>query len=125
MGRILQVRVSAWTYDEDEVSRAWPLLSSFVWAQTDRWGPPDARHGVLELAGFLPDAIRFGLKDGALKQQAGTACARTGALLEKLREALAGWDPHEANRVSVQLEDSLDNLEQIFAESGEADELSR
>ena len=33
MGRILQIRVSAWTYDEDEVLQAWPKLCALVWSR--------------------------------------------------------------------------------------------
>ncbi len=120
MGKILQIRVSAWTYDDEEVSKAWPLLSEFVWSQTDRWGPTDARHGVLELAEFLPDAIRFGMKNEKLKAAATPACAETAAILGKLRDALAGWDPREANRLSDLLEDSLTRVEQIFEDHGAA-----
>ncbi len=116
MGRILQIRVSAWTYDEDEVSGAWPRLSAFVWGQTERWGSPGMKHGVLELAEFLPDAVQFGMDDAALKSDAAPEVEKAGALLEKLREALAAWEPREANRISTELEDCLDRLEQIFAD---------
>ncbi len=116
MGRILQIRVSAWTYDEDEVTGAWPRLTAFVWSQTERWGPPGMRRGVLELAEFLPDAVKFGLEDEALKSAAEPDVQKAAGQLEKLREALAAWDPREANRISTALEDTLDRLEQTFAE---------
>jgi hypothetical protein len=51
--------VSAWTYDEEEVLQAWPKLCALVWSQLDQWGPAGMKRGVTELAGYLPDALRF------------------------------------------------------------------
>ena len=59
MGKILQIRVGAWTYNEDEVVAAWPRLSALVWSELDRWGPQGMKRGVTELAEYLPDALRF------------------------------------------------------------------
>ena len=39
MGKILQIRVSAWTYNEDDVPRTWPRLCSAVWPELDKWAP--------------------------------------------------------------------------------------
>ena len=65
MGRILQIRVSAWTYDEEEVLQAWPKLCALVWSQLDQWGPAGMKRGVTELAGYLPDALRYFLRGRA------------------------------------------------------------
>ena len=31
MGKLLQIRVSAWTYREEDVVRAWPALTALAW----------------------------------------------------------------------------------------------
>ena len=59
MGKILQIRVGAWTYNEEEVVAAWPKLSAQVWSELDRWGPSGMKRGVTVLAEYLPDALRF------------------------------------------------------------------
>ena len=114
MGRILQIRVSAWTYDEDEVCRAWPLLTALVWEQLDRWGQPGMRRGVTELAEYLPDSLRFGSLLSPCREQALAAAEGVTTALEAMRSALANWDPREANRQSDLLEEALDRAEQVL-----------
>ena len=107
MGRILQIRVSAWTYDEDEVVQAWPRLCALVWPQLDQWGPAGMKRGVTELAGYLlfsdvPEAQKKALRPGAEK---------VAAILADMRAALADWDPRRANQLSDALEEALFELE--------------
>lgn len=116
MGKILQIRVSAWTYDEDEVSCAWPRLTALVWPERDAWAPAGSKHGVMELAKALPDVARFGnwseATRQALKQGIDTAYALSG----KIDTALADWQPALANSLSDQLEDALTALEKLVPE---------
>ena len=119
MGRILQIRVGAWTYDEDEVCKTWPMLSALVWEQLDRWGQPGMKHGVTELAEYLPDSLRFGSLPSPCREEALAAAEGVSAALAAMREALANWDPREANRQSDLLEEALDNTEQVLKEHGE------
>ena len=116
MGKILQIRVSAWTYDEDEVCRAWPLLSAFVWEQLDKWGPQGMKRGVTELAEYLPDALRFGTLEPACRACVMEHAKDVTAALESMCQALAGWDPREANRQSERLESALSQAEQALAD---------
>ena len=117
MGRLLQIRVGAWTYDEDEVLRAWPRLTALVWPELDRWAPPGIRHGVTELAEYLPDALRFGDVPEAEKKELLPGALQVAALLEAMRSALAEWEPRKANHISDQLEEALDALERKAPES--------
>ena len=111
MGKILQIRVSAWTYDEDEVLAAWPRLCSIVWPQLDQWGPAGMKHGVTELAGYLPDALRFSDLPDAVKKALRPGVDNVADILEQMRSALASWDPRKANALSEVLEEALSELE--------------
>lgn len=111
MGRILQIRVSAWTYDEDEVVEAWPRLCALVWSQLDKWGPANMKRGVTELAGYLLDALRFSDLPEDVKKALRPGAERVAAILEDMRSALADWDPRRANQLSDALEDALFALE--------------
>lgn len=111
MGRILQIRVSAWTYDEDEVTAAWPRLCALVWSQLDQWGPAGIKHGVTELAEYLPDAVRFSDLPEDVKKVLRPGASKVAAVLEEMRAALAEWDPRKANTLSHSLEEALSELE--------------
>ena len=111
MGRILQIRVSAWTYDEDEVTQAWPKLCALVWSQLDQWGPVGMKRGVTELAGYLPDALRFSDIPEDQKKLLRPGTEKVASVLEAMRSALADWDPRRANVLSSELEDALSELE--------------
>ncbi|MCH5276494.1 MAG: hypothetical protein J1E80_01530 [Desulfovibrionaceae bacterium] len=116
MGKILQIRVTAWTYDEDEVNRAWPRLTSLVWARRAAWAPAGAGHGVLELARALPDAARFGDWPESTRQAIRDGMDTAYRLSVRLEEALADWQPSLANRLSDELEDALTSLEERMPE---------
>ena len=111
MGRILQIRVSAWTYDEDEVLQAWPKLCALVWSQLDQWGPAGMKRGVTELAGYLPDALRFSDLPEEVKKALRPGAKKVADILEEMRKALADWDPRRANTLSDALEEALFELE--------------
>ncbi|WP_458399526.1 hypothetical protein [Mailhella sp.] len=111
MGRILQIRVSAWTYDEDEVLQAWPRLCALVWSQLDQWGPAGMKRGVTELAGYLPDALRFSDLPDDVKKLLFPGVKKVAGILDDMRKALADWDPRKANALSDALEEALSELE--------------
>ena len=117
MGRILQIRVGAWTYDEDEVTAAWPKLTSLVWNELDRWSPSGMRRGVTELAEYLPDALRFADIPQDVRTLLAPGAERVAAILADMRSALADWDPRRANALSNTLEDSLSELEKQAPDS--------
>jgi hypothetical protein len=112
MGKILQIRVSAWTYSEDEVEKTWPALWKMVWGEG---GDAVPKKGVVELAQAAFDAVRAGLVSAdrceAMKEKAEEA----ESLRFKLEEALSSRQPKEADRISYELEDCLDSLEDIAA----------
>ena len=111
MGKILQIRVGAWTYNEDEVTAAWPKLTALVWSELDRWGPSGMKRGVTELAEYLPDALRFADIDDETRKRLLPGAKKVEEKLGEMRSALADWDPRRANTLSNELEDALTALE--------------
>ncbi|WP_031387606.1 hypothetical protein [Desulfonatronum thiodismutans] len=110
MGKVLQIRVSATTYDPDEVYRQWPALSRLSWGEKHY---ADLKVvGVRELVAALEDKWKFGedwpqdLKNSLAKD--------VGALREldrRLEDALADRQADAADRITYELEDALDELE--------------
>ena len=111
MGKILQIRVGAWTYDEDEVTAAWPKLTALVWSELDRWGPSGMKRGVTELAEYLPDALRFADIDDETRKLLAPGAKKVEEKLDAMCSALADWEPRRANTLSNELEDALTALE--------------
>ena len=116
MGKILQIRVGAWTYNEDEVIAAWPKLSALVWSELDRWGPSGMKRGVTELAEHLPDSLRFADIPKDTRKLLEPGARKVADLLAAMRSALADWDPRRANALSNELEDALTELEKLAPE---------
>lgn len=112
MGRLLQVRVSAWTFDEKAVAKEWPALCNLVW-EDGTFSTP--KRGVMELAEAVHTACQAGLVSdeqvAALEGSAGDAYRA----LEALKQLLADWKPSEADKQTYALEDALDRLEDIAA----------
>lgn len=132
MGRILTIRLTAATYDENEVFQTWPKLCSLAWPGKGEvangvWrrtvlpaalqapqGTPRQRGGVLELAGALSDQARFGAWLPAQKEQLRDGLARLAAAGEELEIALADWQGQAAHKASNALEDALDDMERVL-----------
>ena len=107
MGKILQIRVSAWTYDEAEVEEAWPRLAELAFSVPIK----RARRGVLEMVSALDDGLRFMDWPAALTTSISPGLTRAVAIKDQLEGALADWDPRRANRLSHELEEALDAVE--------------
>lgn len=134
MGKILDIRVMAQTYDEDEVAKAWPRLVMLAWPawsaklgmdgikdglpgySVGAAGPVEKalgqrRHGVMELAAALPDLVKF----GDLPENIVTILEETAPAVEKARlaleSALGDWDVKKASALTYELEDALSAAE--------------
>jgi len=108
MGRILQIRVSAYTYDENQVAAAWPALCGLAWDQGRVAG---ANYGVLELGRTLAEKKRLGLLSGEAVAALGDGPEHLDALISSLEAALGDWNPTHANQLSEELEEALGELE--------------
>ena len=107
MGKYLQIRVSAWTYSEEDVAAAWPALIALAWPRPAR---PDERRGVLELAAALENELSFGDWPRDVAEALRDDIARIGRLRRVLEEALSDWEPRKSNMLSDELEDELTKL---------------
>ncbi len=110
MGRILQIRVSAWTYGEDLAERAWPNLWELAFSVPIK----HEKRGVLEMVTALGDGIKFmGWPEARVKALKG-GLDKCLDIKKRLENALADWDPRKAQALSEELETVLDAMEQNF-----------
>lgn len=107
MGKILQIRVSASTYDVSQVGKRWPKLAAHAWGvDVDK-----QEHGLLELVETIEDKTRLGLLSFKPQGDFHGALQAAVGLRDRLEEALAEWRASEANSLSDALEDAIDDLE--------------
>jgi len=111
MGRILQIRVSAVTVSEDDVEKSYKSLWKMAWQDPDIM----PQKGVLDLTEAIYDGVRAGLfpKDQADKLKDKAEAAES--IRRNLVEALNSRDPQTADKLSYDLEDCLEQLEDIAA----------
>ena len=129
MGRILSIRLSAVTFNTEDVFRAWPLLCTMAWPEKGYisngvWcplpmsaalAPPvvseQPRYGVHELVHELLEEFEFGDWDTSLKEKAQEGMSALRQAFASLENALANWKPQLANTATDAIEDALDRLE--------------
>lgn len=112
MGRVLQVRVWATTYNDDDVLREWPRLHKLAWPVESPVYV--AKQGVLEMVDTLVDAHRFADWPDDIRELTGEGLRQLAALRVQLDAALADWDPKTANRLTDQIEDLLTGIEKVL-----------
>ena len=109
MGDVLQVRVMVYTPDPADVDKAWPLLAELAWPAGSNYAP--AKHGALELVETLGARLRYEQVSKAIAQGLMPGLEKAEALKERLDKALGDWDPTLANKLTVQIEQALGELE--------------
>lgn len=107
MGKVLQIRVIATTWNEDLIEDYWPRLAKLAFEVPVKL----ENHGVLELARALAEGLKFAKWPDARKAALGPGIEEAAQIREELEKALADWDPRKANELSNRLEDTLDKLE--------------
>lgn len=128
MGRVLTVRVSVTTYNEEDVFRSWPNLCALAWpgkgeVYRDGWKPKPVtfpppvaadpvRHGVVELVRGLLEEFRLGDWGKDVKARLEAGLGDLEKALAALESALADWQPQAANTATNIIEDCLDALEE-------------
>ncbi|MGL1863735.1 MAG: hypothetical protein OCC46_14520 [Pseudodesulfovibrio sp.] len=110
MGKVLQIRVSAWTFSEDEVKSTWPKLWKLIWGEG---GDAIPKKGVLELAHAVFDAVRAGLIPSEQADPLKEKAEKVEGLRIKIEKALTDRLPKEADSLTYEIEDCLDTLEDI------------
>lgn len=131
MGRVLAVRLSAVTYNEEDVFRFWPGLCALAWPGQGEvtgkvWKPKavvfaapvaaePVRRGVLDLVHHLGEEFRFGDWTENVRKTMRDDMAALQNAAASLDAALEDWKPREANAATDAIEDALDKLESLLA----------
>ncbi|MBQ3059647.1 MAG: hypothetical protein IJD16_04955 [Desulfovibrio sp.] len=110
MGKALQIRVSAVTWNEDLLEELWPRLTELAFSVPIR----HEKRGVLEMVRALDEGLTFLDWSQARQENMGPGIRKAARIRADIEEALATWDPRTANRLSDELEDVLDELEKSF-----------
>ncbi len=110
MGKVLQIRVSAVTWNEDLLEDYWPRVSSLAFSIPLRL----ENNGVLEMVRALDEGLRFMGWSEARKKAMGPGIHEAARLRSEIDKALADWNPRKANSLSDELEDVLDALERDY-----------
>lgn len=108
MGRVLQIRVSAWTFDEKDVEKTWPSLNRLVWEKGEFMNPA---RGVMELAHAAFVAVDACLLPDTQVNALAQDARHAESIRLKIEAALGDWDAKTADRLTYELEDALDELE--------------
>ncbi|ACU88451.1 hypothetical protein [Desulfomicrobium baculatum] len=114
MGKVLQVRVYAYTYNEEDVRKTWPRLWSLAFEET-KPGFPYEMAGVLELVRALDDLYQFGVMPEAFRAVVASGLPKVVKAVEDLQRHLADWNPQAANQASDRIEEGLGELERQVA----------
>ncbi len=110
MARCLQIRVSAFTYDEGDVRKAWPVLWRWAFEETTPAFPYEMQ-GVLELVRALDDLYQFGDLPDTFRKVLEQFYPTIANGVEDLKRQLANWNPQAANHAVDVIEDGLTDLE--------------
>ncbi len=110
MGKALQIRVSAVTWNESLPEELWPQLFELAKAVPSS----EKKLGVIEMVTRLGDGLQFMDWSKERKNLLNHGIKQAVSTVKALEKALADWDPRTANGLSDTLEDILDTLEQNF-----------
>ncbi|MDR3357317.1 MAG: hypothetical protein LBN96_00345 [Desulfovibrio sp.] len=111
MGKVLQIRVSAVTWNENLLEQFWPELAEFAFSVPIK----HEKRGVLEMVRALDEGFRFMGWPDSRKTALGDDIHKAAALKAAIENALADWQPGRANALSDELEDVLDRMENALA----------
>lgn len=110
MGKALQIRVSAVTWDEDLVTQLWPRIAELAFSVPLK----HEKRGVLEMVRALGDGMAFMKWPEERRAALRPDVEKALDVQRRLEGALANWDPREANALSDELENILDRLEAAY-----------
>lgn len=110
MGKVLQIKVTCWTWNEDLIEKEWPRLSELAFSVPLK----HEKHGVMEMVKALGDGLSFMKWSEERKDALGNGIKKALDIKMRLEDALSNWDPRKANALSDELEIVLDDLEVGF-----------
>lgn len=117
MGKHLQIRVMAQTWNPEAVCKAWPMLCATAEPASKTEAGSKALSDVLALVQALQDSLEFGPWSKAYVKALEPGVQRAVSLKKQLEDALADWNPTQANTLSDRLEDELNSLEREAAKA--------
>lgn len=110
MGKVLQIRVVAVTWDDELLEDYWPQLAKLAFSLPIKL----ENHGLLEMVRALSEGLEFMKWSDARKTAMGSGIREAAQIRKDLERALADWEPRKANELSNRLEDALDALERAY-----------
>lgn len=110
MGKVLQIRVIAETWNYDLVEDDWPRLSQLAFSLPIKL----ENRGVLEMVRALQEGLEFMNWPAERQEALGPGIRECARLRDDIYRALSDWDPRRANDLSNKLEDALDRLERSW-----------
>lgn len=110
MGELIQVRVTARVHDQDRALKRWSGLSKIAFGQ-DFEQNFDNRDLLSELVDALYDKDRLGQLPRNIADAFSKDIQDAHDYKKKLHSFLAERNPQEADKMSYQLEDLLDKME--------------
>jgi len=120
MGKLLQIRVSAQTWDPEAVCKTWPRLCAVAEPASKTEAGSRALHDVLALTRALQDSLEFGPWSKAFVAAAKPGVKEARLQATQLEKALADWDATLANACSDRLEEALHELERTVRNAPDA-----
>lgn len=112
MGKVLQIRVIAVTWNDDLLEEYWPRLTRLAFSVPIKL----ENHGLLEMARALSEGLQFMKWSDKRKEAMGPGIREVARIRADLEKALADWDARKANDLSDKLENALDALERAYVE---------
>lgn len=111
MGELIQIRVTARIHDQEKALKKWSGLAELA------FGPHlDRSFAERDLLSDLVDALhdkeRLGQLPEKMADKLSADIAKAYSLKKKMHSFLADRNPQEADKISYQLEDVLDKMEQ-------------
>ena len=110
MGKALQIRVSAVTWNEDLLEQLWPQLTELAFSVPIK----HEKRGVLEMVRALDEGLTFMKWSKARQDALGPGIRDAARLKQELEAALADWQPREANVLSHHPPDVRDHRERAL-----------
>ncbi len=110
MGKALQIRVSAVTWDEGLPEKLWPQITELAATVPS----PENKLGVMEIVTRLHDGLQFMPWPQARKDALGQDIKHAMSTAKEIEKALSDWEPRKANTLSDSLEDTLNLLERNY-----------
>ena len=118
MGNILFIRVSAVTYDEASMRKAWPGLYALCFSEDNDWAFGAGEKTVMDLITALDNGVRYSDMDKVHVEVLQHHAPGLMELKNKLDMALANHDVPSAKELANAIENALGDAEKALRYPG-------